>query len=227
MINFGNRIEPMVDKYLIESMDGCTFKPVTPECIGCVLNFDAEWERPGSLGITAFDDNGLINLCYRGYPVHSSAGDADVKQTACIAVSTDGKFFLRRPVNEIEYDGIKENNIVEMGSHCHNFAAFLDTNPNVKPNEKYKAICGKLKVHGGLLAYASPYGIHWHKMSEKPVITDGTFDTMNIAFYDPYHKVYRCYLRHWSEGVYKGYRIIQSCESEDFINWSKPVTNTI
>nr|MBQ4319677.1 hypothetical protein [Clostridia bacterium] len=77
MINFGTRIEPMVDKYLIESMDGCTFTPVIPECIGNAIKFEEPWERPGSLGVTVFDDKGIVKLYYRGFPVHSSAGDAN------------------------------------------------------------------------------------------------------------------------------------------------------
>jgi len=225
MIDFGKRIELMVDRFLIESTDRCTFAPVTPECIGKAIDFDKAWERPGSLGVTAFDDNGTVKLYYRGFPIHNSSGDANEKQTACLAVSEDGVNFTRYPVNEIEYDGIKENNIVEIGSHCHNFAAFLDKNPDAKQDEKYKAICGKLKMGGGLAAYGSPDGIHWHLLSDKPVITDGTFDTMNIAFYDTNAKKYRCYSRHWSEGVYKGYRIIQSCESDDFLHWTAPKPN--
>jgi len=93
MINFGKRIELMVDKFLIESTDRCSFTPVIPECIAKAIDFDKAWERPGSLGVTAFDDNGTVKLYYRGFPIHNSSGDANEKQTACLAVSEDGVNF--------------------------------------------------------------------------------------------------------------------------------------
>jgi hypothetical protein len=35
-----------------------------------------------------------------------------------------------------------------------------------------------------LIALASPDGLHWHKMREEPVLTEGPFDTLNIPFWD-------------------------------------------
>ncbi|MBE6613309.1 MAG: hypothetical protein E7632_12545 [Ruminococcaceae bacterium] len=222
MINFGKRIEPMTDRYLIESMDGCAFMANPPEKEAEAIRFDKPWERAGSTTVTAFDENGTVKLYYRGFPeevANDGKGDFDERQAACLAESTDGIHFERIPVNEIDYFGSRENNIVEIGRHCHNFAPFLDTNPDCRPDEKYKAISGMFKE--GIRTWASPDGIHWHPLSDGYVITRGYFDTFNIAFYDSYAKKYRCYSRDFANGI----RVIQSSESEDFVHWSEPVHN--
>ena len=45
---------------------------------------------------------------------------------------------------------------------------------------------------------------------------------MNMAFWDNYAKLYRCYSRYYEVG---GIRAIQSCVSTDFVHWSAPVPN--
>jgi hypothetical protein len=62
-------------------------------------------------------------------------------------------------------------------------------------------------------------GIHWQLMSEEPVITEGAFDSQNLAFWDPVHKLYRDYHRTFRVGV----RDIMTCTATDFLRWSDPV----
>ena len=47
----------------------------------------------------------------------------------------------------------------------------------------------------GLVAFVSPDGIRWRKLSDKPVITKGDFDAVNLAFWDTERKEYRAYAR--------------------------------
>lgn len=235
MIKFGNRVELMVDRYLINKMGGCTFRGTALKDEGKVLSFCEPWECAGSSSSTAFDDNGTVKLYYRGYP-SKTAGltELEENQVSCLATSTDGIHFTKTPINEIDYFGIKENNIVSMGLQCHNFAPFLDTNPSCSPDEKYKSICGHFKK--GIKTFTSPDGIHWKEKSDGFVITKGFFDTTNIAFYDNAHNKYRCFTRTFLNrerrivdvnetsnipGAWM--RIIQSSESADFENWTEPV----
>jgi len=95
----------------------------------------------------------------------------------------------------------------------HNFTPLKDTNPKANPDERYKALAG-----GPLFALASPDGLHWKMMQQEPVITEGAFDSQNLAFYDPLRKLYVCYLRDFRGGV----RLIRTCTSQDFIHWTKP-----
>lgn len=233
LIKFGSRVEPMVDKYLIEDMHGLSFIPNRPVEHEKVLGFDTCWENPGSQANTILKDESVIRLCYRGWPeikdLNMKQCDND-DQTTCFALSNDGIVFERPVYNLVEWEGSKENNIVLRNADSHNFCAFYDNNPDCPPEHKYKAICG-LCFTGGLYAYSSPDCIHWSRLSETPVMTDGIFDSPNMAFYDSVAGLYRCYYRYWTGNYDRywdglgGYRGIESCVSTDFIHWSKPVPN--
>jgi len=69
-----------------------------------------------------------------------------------------------------------------------------------------------------LVAIASPDAIHWKLMQAEPVVTEGAFDSDNLAFFDVLRGEYLCYLRDFAEGV----RTVRVARSPDFIHWSKP-----
>ena len=104
----------------------------------------------------------------------------------------------------------------------HNFSPFLDTNPAAKPDERYKALAGQANK---LDAYVSPDGLHWKKLQADPVMTKGTFDSLNLAFWDTNAKCYRAYSRYFDRGGFKGFRCIQNCTSPDFVHWDEPQPN--
>ena len=55
-------------------------------------------------------------------------------------------------------------------------------------------------------------------MHPEPVITDGAFDSQNLAFWDPQAKLYREYHRTFTNRI----RAIMTATSKDFINWTEP-----
>ena len=175
-------------------------------------------------------------MYYRG----SGAGKRDaegnnveIDQYFCYLESIDGIKFTRPNLKKCSFKGSFDNNIIEDGKNTHNFAPFKDNNPNRKDKYLYKALTTSgIKGDYGLDAYGSQDGISWEKIHENHVITDGAFDSLNIAFYDNNKKMYRCFSRYFDDG--KGnsvrntdneIRAIQSCESKDFINWTKPIFN--
>ncbi|MBO7679900.1 MAG: hypothetical protein J6S75_09560, partial [Thermoguttaceae bacterium] len=104
-------------------------------------------------------------------------------------------------------------------AECHDFSPFIDTNPNAKPEARYKGI-GKGMDSKGLFAYQSPDGIHWTPMSDEPVYTDGAFDTQNITFWSEKEQKYILYYRIFSEGGYNGTRLICRAVSDDYLHWT-------
>ena len=223
MLKFGNRAEPFVDNYLIESLENVNFRITKPENLGLAVSFDKTWEDLGSAGGAVLQDGKSIKLYYRGFPANIPS-DENEAQTSCLAESTDGVHFTRTPINKIDYFGIKENNIVRMDTFCHNYCPFYDTNPDCPEDERYKAIAG-IPVMGGLHVFVSPDGINWRDPVGKAVITHGDFDSMNTAFWDPSAGLYRCYSRIFHKMPRVGIRAIQSCVSTDFIHWSHPTEN--
>ena len=218
----GSRVEMFVDSRLLDTnrMRGVSLQLQTPLRREVVLTTDKPWEGSAGAYFTVFHDGARIRLYYRGFvPPH---GDGSDQQVTCYAESEDGIKFTRPNLALYDFQGSKENNIVYRGVEAHNFAPFLDTNPDARAQEKFKAIGG---LSSKLYAFGSPDGIHWKKLQSEPIFTQGAFDSLNVVFWDTLTKQYRCYSRYWSKGNYTGARAIQSCTSKDFIHWSDPVPN--
>ena len=226
-VDVGSRWELLVDDWLVESARGASLKLHPPQRREVVLVTDQPWEGVTSAYFSVLQDGDLIRLYYRGSVPGS---DLSADQVTCVAESRDGIHFTRPKLGLIEVDGSSENNVVWKGTESHNFAPFIDTNPDCKPDERYKALAGTKQpgknwqegaTPGGLFAFASPDGIRWHKMKKEPVLTKGAFDSLNLAFWDPARSRYACYNRIFTDGV----RAIQSSHSSDFLNWSDGAAN--
>ena len=205
-VEIGGRLQLFVDDHLIDRMAGVWLElhPPTPREV--VMKFDKPWEGAGSIYVTVFKDTDRYRVYYRG------AGGGHPELTA-YAESPDGIAWTRPSLGLIEFNGSKANNIVWMEkSLSHNFAPFKDTNPAAKPDERYKALAGLPSR-----ALASPDGIRWHKMQDKPVLTQGAFDSQNLAFYDSARGRYAAYYR----AGHKGVRAIRYATSQDFIHWQE------
>ena len=79
-------------------------------------------------------------------------------------------------------------------------AVFKDENPKAGGHAGYKALI-RSNSPKGLLAFGSAEGFRWAPLADKPVITDGAFDSQNLAFWDPVRKEYRAYWRIFTAGV--------------------------
>jgi hypothetical protein len=66
------------------------------------------------------------------------------------------------------------------------------------------------------VAFQSADAIHWSLIREQPVITEGAFDSQNLAFWDSQRGEYRAYWRIFKDGV----RDIRTATSPDFLQWS-------
>ena len=216
-----------MDNWLVAKADGVGLKLHEPVKKEVVLVVDKPWEGITCGYYSAVQDGARVLLYYRG---SSGGSDHSDDQVTCVAESTDGIHFTRPALGLIEAGGTKENNVVWRGVESHNFAVFRDTNPASKPDEKFKALGGikqpgknwtEGQTPGGLYAFASADGLHWHKMQQGTVMTKGAFDSQNLAFWDPIHGQYHCYSRTFSNNV----RSIQSSLSSDFLNWTDGVGN--
>jgi len=137
------------------------------------------------------------------------------------AESTDGIRWEKLRLGLIEFQGSKENNLVWSGPG-NNMAPFLDGRPDVPAEERYKAIVRTRSV----FALASPDGLRWRMMQEEPILTEGPFDSHNVAFWDPWREEYVVYARGVAgEGDFKGgVRWIRRATSGDFLHWTPLVS---
>jgi hypothetical protein len=226
-IDIGARRELFVDQHLIQELRGDATRrlhhPVPREA--AVVHGEA-WEGAGSGYHTVIQDGDLYRMYHRGSALGVKDGKLRIgKQVYCYVESRDGVHWKKPNLGLHEHNGSRENNIILTGLGVHNFAPFLDANPDCPREARFKALAGTAK-EGGLFAFQSADGIHWKLMRKEPVVTEGAFDSQNLAFWDPTAKKYRAYFRTFTKGVTTGkvwkpagYRAIRTASSDDFLEW--------
>jgi len=235
VVDIESRLELFADDYLIEKlMDGARLQLHHPTPKEIVMVHDKPWEGNGSGYHTVFKDGDKYKMYYKAWQHSATRNSTGVNLSyLAYAESVDGINWVKPNLGIFEIKGSKNNNVVLVSEKVNNFnvtaglpGVFKDQNPNVPPDELYKAIIVS-SAHGtdyhGLLAYKSPDGIHWKLMSDKLILKDDAFDNQNIAFWDSRTKEYRIFWRYWTKSekkaLYRGIRGIKTATSKDFINW--------
>jgi hypothetical protein len=250
-IEIGSRLELLVDRHLIAEMRGVDFRLHEPRPAETSIVFDRDWEGNTSAYASLMKTESGFRMYYRGHSLPSYAlpgtlqpGERIVPEhdeTVCFVESRDGVRWERTNLGLFEFNGSRENNIVWMGRGAHNFYPFRDGNPDVRPDEAYKAIASfrppsspppppssadaktqyeyfqRNDTQPALYFFTSPDGIRWKKASEAPIIRDGAFDSLNVAFWDGLRKEYVALYRDFENGV----RSFKIARSPDFRVWTK------
>jgi len=217
-LDLGSRLEPFVDRYLIARLDGCEHVLHHPHPEGVALAFDEPWEGRFAACITVLHDGDRYRMVYRGKPDATPDGENEV---TCYAESDDGITFHKPHLN---LSPAGYNVLIDGSSGVgHNYAPFIDANPDCRPDERYKAMAG---LHNtGIFVYTSPDGLHWRKLVEQPVITSEAFafDSQNVAFWSEAEGCYLFYFRTWKSVGEEGFRWVSRATSPDLRHWSEPV----
>ena len=224
------------------------------------ITLDKPWEGNNSAYATVLQHQDQFFFFYRGTAlVLDGKVQHEHLATTCVMTSRDGVQWKRPDLGFVKRDGWEKNNIiltfdpackidfsqgqtlndghdllsgkkVPFTGASHNFTPLIDTNPECKPQEKFKALGGH--DHRTLYAFASPDGLHWSLMQPEPVIVDGMMDSQNLAFWDPVQKKYFAYYRDFKnkQGDTRRYakhefslrdRDARVATSTDFVNWTK------
>ncbi|MCX5661712.1 MAG: hypothetical protein NTW19_18695 [Planctomycetota bacterium] len=226
-IDIAVRRELFVDDHLIDRLDGAALKLAAPERKDVSFVGDAAWEDFTCGALSIVNADGKHRLYYR-----ASIPDLKNEDDVIIAMaesSDGGRSFHRPELGLIEFNGSKANNIVWRGGQPSVPPAFLDANPAAAPAARFKGIASSW---GKAYAMGSPDGLRWSPIQPGPLVMDGSFDTINTAFWDKLAGCYRSYTRsftdpetgkpfphdkvQWNNAV----RAIQTSTSPDFIHWS-------
>jgi hypothetical protein len=216
-LDLGSRRELFVDHFLIDSLAGAELRLAQPLDAGSVFAFDRPWEGRFCNYATVIQEAGKVRLYYRGVPNAGADGRGD--EVYCYAESADGIRFSRPNLRLHEVRGTLDNNVILAGTPPlqHNFSPFLDTRPGVPPASRFKALAGTSK--SGLVPFHSADGIRWSQLQPEPVLTQGAFDSQNLAFWSPAEQRYVCYFRTFKKINGTSYRWISRAVSADFLHW--------
>lgn len=223
-IDLGSRRELFLDDHFIERRDGVDLVQAQPVPRGIAIEHDAPWEGNTCYYHTIFRDDRLYRMYYRGAH-YDEAAERGQHQVVCYAESQDGIHWHKPDLGLVSFKGSTANNIVWDGKGAHNFAPFFDPNPDAPEDQRYKAFGSHAEE---LYAFASPDGLHWRLLRDEPVITEGKFDSQNLAFWDSERGCYVEYHRHFYEHPEdrsdKPERIrgIMTGTSDDFVTWTDP-----
>ena len=214
VIDIGARRELFVDDHLIDAFAGARLRLHRPTPREISFVFDKPWEGNESYYMTVFQDGDRYRMYYRGRNVLYDKQGLHLThpEVVCYAHSNDGIDWRRPQLGLHEFEGNKQNNILWKGVGVHNFSPFIDGRPSCPPDERYKAVG---HGEGGLYAFQSADGIHWSKMRDEPVITNGAFDSHNVVFWDAIRREYREYHRDFRNG-----RDIRTSTSTNFLKWA-------
>ena len=217
-VSIGDRLELFVDYLLVDKLEGAVLKLHRPTPQEVVLVTGAPWEGNTSGYFTIFQDGDLFRMYYRGFHYDTDTDEWAHREVTCYAESKDGLVWTKPELGLFEFNGSKKNNIVldGLGTHC--FAPFKDENPDCPPEARYKAVSRGPHKRQGLYIFQSADGIRWTLMTENPVITDGRFDSQNLAFWDAPNSRYVSFFRDFRDGL----RDIKTSTSKDFLHWTKP-----
>jgi hypothetical protein len=219
----GSRLELFLDRAWIDSLDGLELKMHAPQPAPPSPDpFKGHYA-------TVIQDGDLYRAYYRGY-VAGYGGPYDEGNPGEItgyAESRDGHHWEFPQLDLYDVHGSDGTNVILAGAapFSHNFSPFLDTRPDVPPDERFKALAGVWQGgRGGLSAFVSSDGIRWQRVGERPVITSKlrAFDSQNVAFWSEAESCYLCYYRTW-ETPHGQLRTITRVASPDFVHWSTPV----
>ena len=215
--DIGSRLELLVDDYLIDKTIGVELKLHSPTAREVVLLHDQPWEGSGCGYHTVFQDGDIFRMYYTSALLTNQDGTQLPSRTSysCYAESKDGIHWVKPELGLFEFKGSQKNNIIWEGTSAHDFSPYKDTNPNCAPDAKYKCVA---LGNGGLVSFKSADALHWSPLSEKPLITQGKFDTENLAFWDNLRGHYWAYIRDFHNGI----RDIRVSTSKDFATWTEP-----
>lgn len=221
-----------VDDFLIGSLSGAAAKvlhhPVAREV---AIEHGAPWEGSYCNNHSIFKDGDIYRMYYAGVHYDVRPGkviDDEHGFFLCYAESDDGIHWRKPNLGLYSFRGSTNNNIIMtedsiggVKAAASSAAVFVDENPDAAPDARYKAIISDYTASGGVprgaLAFKSRDAIHWVPMSDKPVVSGGSFDSQNLGFWDSYTREYRAYWRFMAGE--KHIRSIRTASSPDFLHW--------
>lgn len=224
-IDLGDRRELFIDDHLIGAMEHVQLLVHPPVPQEIAVHCDAPWDGNGGGYFTVLHDarESVYRMYYHAWQIPTGI-EPGGPLTIAYFQSKDGITWERPNLGLVEFNGSKENNIIldKMGdgNGCHDFSPFIDANPADTPEARYKATGAGEKTDHGVWAYQSPDGIHWTPMADAPVFSEGAFDSQNVSFWSETEGQYVLYYRVFSDGGYKGTRLINRAVSKDFLNWT-------
>lgn len=239
-IFIGKRREVFWDMSMIDADGyGTLAKLHEPVRRECVLAYDEPWggDTLNYIAVVQDEEAGVYRMytavgkSYKYVEKHGLEG-GEKRANIAYAESTDGVNWTKPNLGIADFRGSKDNNFIfdldgdnkVIAEGFDGFSPMIDTNPNCKPEEKYKAVAN---LDCKLWLFTSADGIHFTMRPDNLKISAPTFDSHNSILFNKETGMYECFIRDFHatpDPEDSGWqRDIRKTESEDLIHWSIPV----
>ncbi len=189
-IDVGSDKQLFIDNKFIDSSTNITLTVNPPRRNGLNIQKEKPWESSAIGGGSVIQYQGICHYYYWAYELKSENKSAG---HFCYAVSKDGVNWEKPNLQQVEWDGSKNNNMLD----CDGGNVFID--PKADPNKRFQMLSFSGKKtdleNAGLYIYHSPDGIVWtkHPVRLYPFFPDG----INQIVYDSDRDKYFAYFRQW------------------------------
>ncbi|MGH8016938.1 MAG: hypothetical protein ACREIA_01395, partial [Opitutaceae bacterium] len=224
----GSQKQLFIDDLLIESKSNVTLAVNPPVKTG-ERNIVAEhpWEDLALGYVNILEVGGTYRMWYgcdsfgKGARQEAEA-EQENKRVVNLgyATSSDGIRWEKPVLGLVEFRGSRENNLVMTNMFG---TVFLD--PRTADGNRFK-FAGCSRPNRGLEILTSPDGVRWLPFGDKPVLSEGHYDTQNQVFWDESRGKYVSYVRRW-EGFDAARsplccRQVGRSETDDLSRWPEP-----
>ena len=201
-VNIGTDRHLFIDHLLVDHSRTLDVTRVMnpPRIIRRIMKREHPWEM-GSVGLYAsvLDDNGACRMYFMGQ------GD-NLSLVLSLITSEDGLNWERPNLGLVDYNGSKENNILD--ADCES-TVFID--PLAPPERRYKILHPRYwpdKDKAGMYVSWSADGLKWTRSETRlfPFVPD----SQNVAFWDDRIGKYVVYMRGWNPE-----RVVLRAEMDD------------
>ena len=222
-IDIGSRLEPLIDDYLIDSLENVKQMLHEPIRREVSIVSDSPWEGNVTGYHVVFKDGDLYRMYYRGWNHDVKSGQFSREYT-CYAQSKDGIHWTKPELGIYEFQGSKKEQYRLGGARWYTcFCAVQGYQSGLQARTANTRRWGQLWEHPknrvGWERFSRPTGSIGHRCKRSPVITKGAFDSLNLAFWDATRQRYVEFHRDLRDGL----RDVLTSTSTDFVHWTVPV----
>ena len=131
------------------------------------------------------------------------------------ATSQDGVHWEKPMVGTVHSDKYEKHNVIQEEALL---ASVMKDNADPDPNRRYKMICWLQKTRG-YQTMVSADGLHWTRLSQKPICRGGDVIT---GYYDAQRGLYVAFPKIGTEVRGHNRRVFWLITSKDFETWTEP-----
>jgi hypothetical protein len=222
LLRIGNESQLFIDDFIVDSHSGLVKVMHQPDrYIGNPIlvgnNSWEKWQIEVNGRPVLYDEETNEFKMYYGCNLTDASSPTRVRYKVCYAVSKDGIHWTRPNLGQVEWEGLRTNNMLQWGENWMRRPNVIKDVHDSDPKRRFKMTY--VDMIAGQPAITKAYsqdGVNWHLNGDgKPWFWVG--NSANLLGWDPYLRAYVIHVR-----MPGGQDSIGQSTGTDFVTWSDP-----